>query len=296
MTVTDRIFKLIKDNGLTAKEFANIVGLSPGNITDWKTGRAKPSVESLQKIQTKFNISMEWLLGQSNQKKYVEYKYLEIPEGFYSSYCSGLSDYLIDVIKKITFELLLENIPSVNLDYEIDLEFSFCKIPEDHIEQVKNAIITLYDYNKRYDLIEKVEKKHFYMCPVYGQISAGQPNWAEENIEGRIPIDPELMGIINPEEHFFLRVNGESMNRVIKNGAFALIHKQDYIDKDGDIAVVLVNGDIATLKHFTKKGDIVVLEPDSDITDDPDIKTQIYDKTTPIRIIGKYVGKMEINK
>lgn len=132
---------------------------------------------------------------------------------------------------------------------------------------------------------------NLYMCPVYGRIAAGQPNWAEECIEGRIPIDPELMGIVNPEEHFFLRVNGESMNNVIKNGAFALIHKQDTV-KNGEIAVVLVNGDTATLKRFTKKDDIVVLEPDSS---DPEFKTQIYDKTTPIRILGKYVGKMEIN-
>ena len=131
----------------------------------------------------------------------------------------------------------------------------------------------------------------FYMCPVYGQISAGQPNWAEECIEGRLPIDPDLMGIVNPEEHFFLRVNGESMNNVVKNGAFALIHKQDMVE-DGEIAVVLVNGYDATLKRFTKKGDVVVLEPDST---DSSFKTQIYDKTTSIKILGKYVGKMEIN-
>ena len=139
--------------------------------------------------------------------------------------------------------------------------------------------------------IDESDKK-FYMCPVYGQISAGQPNWAEECIEGRLPLDPNLMGIVNPEEHFFLRVNGESMNKIIKNGAFALIHKQDIVE-DGEIAVVLVNGYDATLKKFTRQGNIIILEPES--TDDS-FKTQVYDKTTPIKILGKYVGKMEINK
>ena len=134
--------------------------------------------------------------------------------------------------------------------------------------------------------------KKFYMCPVYGQISAGQPNWVEECIEGRLPLDPDLMGIVNPDEHFFLRVNGESMNKIIRNGAFALIHKQDIVE-DGEIAVVLVNGYDATLKKFTKQGDMIILEPQSD---DDSFKTQVYDKTTPIKILGKYVGKMEINK
>ena len=83
-------------------------------------------------------------------------------------------------------------------------------------------------------------KSKFYNIPVYGKISAGQPNWSEECLEGYLPIDPELMGIVNPEEHYFLKVNGESMNKIIQNGSFALIHKQDYVE-NGDIAVVLVN-------------------------------------------------------
>lgn len=139
--------------------------------------------------------------------------------------------------------------------------------------------------------IDESDKK-FYMCPVYGQISAGQPNWAEECIEGRLPLDPDLMGIVNPEEHFFLRVNGESMNKIIRNGAFALIHKQDMVE-DGEIAVVLVNGYDATLKKFTRQGDMIILEPESN---DDSFKTQVYDKNTTIKILGKYVGKMEINK
>lgn len=131
----------------------------------------------------------------------------------------------------------------------------------------------------------------YYMCPVYGQISAGIPNWAEECIEGRLPIDPVLFNIINPEEHFFLRVNGESMNKVIRNGAYALIHKQDIVE-NGEIAVVLVNGYEATLKKFTKYGDVIVLEP---MSDDNTFKTQIYNKDTPIQVLGKYIGKFEMN-
>lgn len=129
-----------------------------------------------------------------------------------------------------------------------------------------------------------------YMCPVYGQIPAGEPNWAEECIEGRLPLDPNLMNIVDPEECYFLRVNGESMNKIIKNGAYALIRKADWV-KNGDVAVVLVNGYDATLKKFTRNNDVVVLEP---MSNDPTFQTQIYTKDTPIKIIGKYIGKMEM--
>lgn len=168
---------------------------------------------------------------------------------------------------------------------KLTLLMQYLKLPKTYVEQ-KSRI-----NNSNNDIQNKTEKSHYYMCPVYGQISAGQPNWAEECIEGRIPIDPNLMNIINPEEHFFLRVNGESMNKVIKNGAFALIHKQDIV-KNGEIAVVLVNGYDATLKKFTKQDNLIILEPQST---DESFETQVYDKNTTIKILGKYVGKMELN-
>lgn len=71
-------------------------------------------------------------------------------------------------------------------------------------------LLKMLDDKQEFKLNEETPKyqtEQFYMCPVYGRISAGIPNWAEECIEGRIPIDPVLFDIINPEEHFFLKVN-----------------------------------------------------------------------------------------
>lgn len=98
------------------------------------------------------------------------------------------------------------------------------------------------------------------------------------------------MNIHNPEECFFLRVNGESMNKEIKNGGFALIKKTDFVE-NGEIAVVLVNGFDATLKKFTKQGDLIILEP---MSTDSSFETQVYDKNTEVKVIGKYIGKMEM--
>lgn len=58
------------------------------------------------------------------------------------------------------------------------------------------------------------------------------------------------------------------------------------------LQLFLLIGFNATLKKFTKQGDVVVLEP---MSNDTSIQTQIYSKDTPIQIIGKYIGKFEIN-
>ena len=154
-------------------------------------------------------------------------------------------------------------------------------------------LLKMLDDEQEFKLKENAPKYNeakYYMCPVYGRIAAGEPNWAEECLEGRLPIDPEMMNIVDPEECFFLRVNGESMNKLIQNGAYALIRKTDIVD-NGDVAVVLVNGFDATIKKFTKQNDLIILEP---MSNDPSFTTQVYGKDTEVKILGKYIGKMEM--
>lgn len=222
---------------------------------------------------------------------------------------SSLSYYAYELITSIYFKLFRKKTCQLlNIPYSAEKDFYNLNISKSISEEAKeyawNAIQDILDSIDENDVVssltteEKVKKlitnldnkSNFYMCPVYGRISAGQPNWAEECIEGRLPIDPNLMNIIDPEECYFLRVNGESMNKVIRNGAYALIRKTDWVE-NGEIAVVLVNGFDATLKKFSKQGDLVVLEP---MSTDNSFQVQIYDKNTPIKIIGKYIGKFEI--
>lgn len=63
-----RIFKLIKESELTARDFAKKVGVAGNSITDWKTGRSKPSVDALRKIAKAYNVQLEWLTGDTKYK------------------------------------------------------------------------------------------------------------------------------------------------------------------------------------------------------------------------------------
>lgn len=217
-----------------------------------------------------------------------------------------------DLYGNLTYLKYLELLSYVSKNVEINKNCNLSELIlyiDSFLRCLNLAHLSEYDNNSLIEFFKKIvsssntettqntlknisDNSKLHMCPVYGQISAGQPNWAEECLEGYLPIDPNLMGIINPEQCFFLRVKGESMNQLIKNGAYALIRKQDIVE-NGEVAVVLVNGDEATLKKFTQHGDVIVLEP---MSDDPNFKTQIYDKNTRIQILGKYIGKFEMKK
>lgn len=312
MTTVDRILELVNESGTTAKEFAEGAGLAGGSITDWKTGRSKPSVESLQKIAKYANVQLAWLTGDTEFrtiddlfKEYNKnlYKFdinttlsmallrsLANKDKNYIEHMDDIKNFLVK--KKNVFDIKESDIENFSKKYMVAKRKNIKKTLTEIVSELKDAQENRNTYAVvASSIIDDKLNAHYYMCPVYGRISAGIPNWAEECMEGTLPIDPELMGILNPEEHFFLKVNGESMNKIVKNGAFALIHKQDIVE-NGEIAVVLVNGYDATLKKFTKQGDLVILEPQSN---DESFETQVYDKTTSIKVLGKYVGKMEFN-
>lgn len=118
--------------------------------------------------------------------------------------------------------------------------------------------------------------------PILGRIQAGLPIYAIENIEGYTYT--ELNG---NHEYFALRVRGDSMNAArILDGDIVIVQRQDIVE-DGDIAVVLIDMEEATLKRFYRSGSTVTLMPNSN---NPAHKPQVYNlKETNITILGKVV-------
>ena len=132
-------------------------------------------------------------------------------------------------------------------------------------------------------------KDNLFLIPIVGKVAAGKPILANENIEGYLPIDPLMYNLTSPDGFFFLQIQGESMNKLIKNGSFALIKKQDYAES-GDVIVAIVNGDNeATVKRYKQLNEqFVMLEP---VSEDSSFQPITIDlKNTKFCIIGKVVG------
>lgn len=114
--------------------------------------------------------------------------------------------------------------------------------------------------------------------PIIGQIAAGEPIFAEQNIEGYFPILPENLPSGNV---FMLKVCGESMINVgIYDGDKILVKEQNTAS-NGEIVVALVE-DSATVKTFYKEDGYYRLQPENS-TMEPIIVDEV-------EVLGKVVG------
>ena len=114
--------------------------------------------------------------------------------------------------------------------------------------------------------------------PLLGQIAAGAPLLAEQNVEDELAVPETLRG------DFLLRVRGESMIEAgILDGDTVIIRRQEAADT-GDIVVALIDDEEATLKRFRRRGASIALEP---------ANTSYEVRILPpnrVRIQGKLVG------
>ena len=116
--------------------------------------------------------------------------------------------------------------------------------------------------------------------PVLGQVAAGEPILAVDNITGYFPIPSEFMP---NEETFILTVKGDSMINIgIYNGDQIVVEKCNTAE-NGEIIVALID-DSATVKRFYKENGHIRLQPENDFMD-PIIVDDCM-------ILGKVIGLM----
>ncbi len=116
--------------------------------------------------------------------------------------------------------------------------------------------------------------------PLLGQVAAGQPLLAVENIENYIPVLPEYLP---SGSSFMLRVKGDSMINVGIYDRDLLIVEQTPTARNGDIVVALID-DSVTVKTFYKEINQIRLQPEND-TMDPII---VPDCTILGRVVGVF--------
>lgn len=150
----------------------------------------------------------------------------------------------------------------------------------DHIKAIERKGFIRYDENKSRTLEvigtdepEPVETT--LAIPIIGNVAAGRPLLAEENLEGTVQIPVSMLG---RGQHFALHVKGDSMQDAgIIDGDLAIFCQQQTAE-NGEIIVASVN-DAITLKRFFRENTRVRLQPENPAY------SPIYSQN--VRILGK---------
>lgn len=156
-------------------------------------------------------------------------------------------------------------------------------------------IAKTFNVTKSYLLgeVEEVELPDFtndIKVPYFGQVSAG--NFETVEVDTKELEVPEIaFNGRNPKECIALQVNGDSMNKILSNGSYIIIHdyrrNQDYRLNNNDILVLRLGGEY-TVKRVRRTETKLHLDP---VSYSDEFKTNSYDLDSidEIEVIGKVI-------
>lgn len=119
---------------------------------------------------------------------------------------------------------------------------------------------------------------------VLGKVAAGIPIEAVEDAIGEETISKKMA---ETGDYFGLRISGDSMEPLIHHGSIVIVRQQDDVE-NGDVAIVIVNGEDATCKKVEKFENGIMLVPMNKAYEEKFYTNEEIEKL-PVRIIGKVV-------
>lgn len=128
--------------------------------------------------------------------------------------------------------------------------------------------------------INKNEMNYKQAFPLLGTVKAGYNYLASENIIGYVNLD---RNIPNPEEYFALKVTGDSMQPVLYDDDIVIVHSQNDVES-GQIGIILIDGEEATVKKIIKHEDNIEL-----ISFNSYYPSKKLTKNSEFKIVGRVV-------
>lgn len=163
--------------------------------------------------------------------------------------------------------------------FDVSLDY----IADDEVED--RSIHSMREERPQYNISDLIPLTLNKKIPLVGVIRAGEPLLADQNIIGSVELPSEFVN--GGADYFGLRVTGDSMNQSrIFEGDIVIVRKQNSVE-NGEIAVVLIDGEDATVKRFYQTDTIVTLIPNSSNSSH---SPKVYDLSkVPIAVLGRVV-------
>lgn len=170
----------------------------------------------------------------------------------------------INEVYKFTVEYIDENgFPPSIREICDKLKIKSTATAYSYVERLKKQGLLEKSPLKKRAITLQNKKPVFKSIPIIGEIRAGLPITAIENLDGYCPLPDDIAG----ENNFALKVTGDSM---INAGIFdkdTIIVVQQNTAENGEIVVALID-DSATVKRFYKKNGKIILHPENDQMED----------------------------
>lgn len=259
-------------NNISQTQLAKSIGITRQALSKYELGDTDPNLYTLIKISNYFNCSIDSLVFGSVK---LTDNSLKLDLDCFEREIETIQKTAILLESKLnslrhSINTLKKSSSIANLKHLENNEFA---------EEIYPNVIDLQGYK------EKVKNVKCYMTPFLGDVSAGDPCYAEEELIDIIPISKDLL--CPSKEYFILNIKGDSMNKLFEPNELILVEHTHYVLND-DIAIVLVGTEEATVKKVEIDGDYITLIP---MSTNPIHKPKTH-HIKDVCIQGKVVGKL----
>ena len=277
-----KIIRNIKESYESQEEFAKKSGIGRTYLSQYMNAKLDipPKPKTLEKLA-------------DASHGITTYEELMIICGYIYQPVSAYIDFAPDELKK-TLQFLVSYINNNNVSIESLTEDKEFQAHTSHLSNsdqktLLNVINEIF-MNSKYETIKNKLLNYSFdelgnpvvKIPMLGTVKAGYDYMAQENWEGMIEVDKNI--IKDGSDYFALKIKGDSMSPVLIENDIVIIKKQEDFE-NGDLVVALVNGDEATIKKGRKSDTSILLQP-FNTAYEPLIFTKEEMKTIPVTIIG----------
>lgn len=305
--------------------FANAFGVAQSTVGGWEAGKREPNYDTTLRLAKFFHVSLDYLLGKSNfrnahemidywgiigpdfeanfdfgelvrqerKKQGISLAEMAAKLGLTVQDAADCEDGALPINRELADKMaafLGTDVSQILFDNDLYPD----EVPEEYHDRVAEweKLCEAADQDTAREAAgtpprlpssaTHIDFSKWHQIPILGRISAGLPLYADEHIDGYT-----LTDLNGGAEYFGLRIHGDSMNALrINEGDIIIVRHQEEVEQ-GEVAVVLVDEEDATVKRFYSSDTTVTLMPQST---NPEHKPQIYDLSkTAIRVLGKVV-------
>ena len=163
---------------------------------------------------------------------------------------------ILDFIRERVEE---SGMPPTRAEIALALGFKSANAAEDHLKALKRkGVIELVPGTSRGIQLKDTMRDQMGL-PLIGRVAAGRPILAEEHIEARYQVDPNLF---HPQPHYLLRVQGMSMKDIgIMDGDLVAVHSTPEV-RNRQIVVARLENEV-TVKRYRQEGPVAWLLPEN---------------------------------